>query len=42
MALALIKFKEEEVHLASVDFRCAMPAAGYAYAAIYEDVLLGD
>ena len=32
--------KEQEVHLASVDFRCAMPTAGYAYAALYEDVVL--
>jgi len=31
--------QEQEVHLASVDFRCAMPTAGYAYAEIYEDVL---
>lgn len=32
--------KEQEVHLASVDFRCAMLTAGYAYAEIYEDVIL--
>ncbi|MBW4684933.1 MAG: Uma2 family endonuclease [Komarekiella atlantica HA4396-MV6] len=32
--------KEQEVHLASVNFRCAMPTAGCAYAEIYEDVLL--